>query len=204
MLAIAKQPKGLKRPKNIYRISTSTKNSKPNQHHLILDPVLFPSTELTGFSMVIVFTTPRRFARSHAFSCTSPFFFTSFSTSFIYACFGLLPPLLPLTSNSKVFPMTFFSSFEKKKRKRSLVIFFWFWLPFCFFCFVFICFLPTLYDKQLISELEVPYFRTKKKTYFLLGDRDGDLLDRDRDLFLLSRLLLRLRRLRLKLRRQAG
>ena len=36
-----------------------------NCHHLILDPVLSPSTELTGFRMVIVFTTPRHFDLSH-------------------------------------------------------------------------------------------------------------------------------------------
>ena len=41
----------------------------------MLDPVLSPSTELAGFRMVIVFTTPRNFVRSHASSITSPFFF---------------------------------------------------------------------------------------------------------------------------------
>ena len=32
----------------------------------MLDPVLSPSTELAGFGMVIVFTTPRHFVRLHA------------------------------------------------------------------------------------------------------------------------------------------
>ena len=44
--------------------------------------------------MVIVFTTPRHFVRSHASSFTSPFFFISFSTCFFLVCFGL-----PLSHN---------------------------------------------------------------------------------------------------------
>ena len=70
-----------------------------HHHHHILDPVLFPSTDLHGFRLVIVFTTPCHFVRSHASSFTSPFFFISFSTCFFYVCVGL--PLLPLTSNFK-------------------------------------------------------------------------------------------------------
>ena len=58
-------------------------------HHHMLDPVLFPLTELAGFYMVIVFTTPRHFVRSHASSFTSPFFFISFSTCFFHVCFSL-------------------------------------------------------------------------------------------------------------------
>ena len=45
-----------------------------HHHYHMLDLALFPSTELAGFRMVIVFTTPRRFVRSHAFSFASPSF----------------------------------------------------------------------------------------------------------------------------------
>ena len=55
-----------------------------------------PSTELAGFRMVIVFTTPRHFVRSRASSFPSPFFFISFCTCFFHVCFGLPLPLLPL------------------------------------------------------------------------------------------------------------
>ena len=51
-------------------------------HHFMLDPVLSPLTELAGFRMVIVFTTPHHFVQLHASSFTSPFFFISFSTLF--------------------------------------------------------------------------------------------------------------------------
>ena len=63
--------------------------------HLILDPVLTWSMVLAGFCMVIVFAMPCHFARSHASSLTSPFFFISFSTCFFHVCFGL--PMLPRT-----------------------------------------------------------------------------------------------------------
>ena len=79
----------------------------------MLDPILSPSTELAGLHMVIVFTTPRHFVRSHASSFPSPFFFISFSTCFFHVCFGLPLPLLPLTSNFKAFTITFSSSFLK-------------------------------------------------------------------------------------------
>ena len=77
-------------------------------HHFMLDPVLSLLTELAGFRMVIVFTTPRHFVRSHASSFTSPFFFISFSTCFFHVCLGL--PLLPLTSNFKAFTIHLLSS----------------------------------------------------------------------------------------------
>ena len=88
------------------------------QHHIIisyhmLDPIISPSTELTEFRMVIVFTIPRHFVRSHASSFPSPFFFISFSTCFFHVCFGLPLPLLPLTSNFKAFTITFSFSFLK-------------------------------------------------------------------------------------------
>ena len=79
----------------------------------MLDPVLSPLTKLAGFCVVIVFTTPRRFVRSHASSFTSPFFFSSFSTYFFHVFFGLPLPLLPLTSNFKAFTVPFSSSFLK-------------------------------------------------------------------------------------------
>ena len=79
----------------------------------MLDPVFSPSTELAGFRMVIVFTIPRHFVRSHASSFPSPFFFISFSTCFFHVCFGLSLPLQPLTSNFEAFTITFSSSFLK-------------------------------------------------------------------------------------------
>ena len=84
-----------------------------HHHHHMLDRVLSPSTELAGFRMAIVFTTPRHFVRSHSSSFPSPFFFISFSTCFFHVCFGLPLPLLPLTSNFKAFTITFSSSFLK-------------------------------------------------------------------------------------------
>ena len=83
------------------------------QHHHMLDPVLSPSTELAGFRMVIVFTTPCHFVRSLASSFPSPFFVISFSTCFFHVRFGHPLPLLPLTSNFKAFTITFSSSFLK-------------------------------------------------------------------------------------------
>ena len=85
----------------------------------MLDPVLSPSTGLVGFRMVIVFTTPCHFVRSHAFflffhshlaSFSTPFFFVSFSTCFFHVCFGLL---LPFILNFKAFTIAFSSSFLK-------------------------------------------------------------------------------------------
>ena len=80
-----------------------------NSHHHMLDPILFPLTELAGFCMIIVFTTSCHFIRSHASSFTSPFFFISFFTCFFHVCFGL--PILPLASNFKAFTITVSSSF---------------------------------------------------------------------------------------------
>ena len=76
-----------------------------------LDPVLSLSMELAGFRMVIVFTTPCHFVRSHASLFTSPFFFIWFCTCFFHACFGR--SLLRLTSNFKTFTITFSLSFLK-------------------------------------------------------------------------------------------
>ena len=81
--------------------------------HHIVDPVLFPSTELAEFHIVIVFNMPRHFVQSHASSFTSPYFFISFSTCFFHVCFGLSLPLLPLTLNFKAFAITFSSSILK-------------------------------------------------------------------------------------------
>ena len=82
-----------------------------SSYHM-LNAVFSPSTELARFRLVIVFTIPRHFVRSHASSFSSPFFFISFSTCFFHVCFGLPLPLLPLTSNFKAFTITF-SSFLK-------------------------------------------------------------------------------------------
>ena len=86
--------------------------SSTSSYHM-LDPVFSPSTELAGFRMVIVFTIPRHFVRSHASSFPSPFFFISFSTYFFHVCFGLPLPLQLFTSNFKAFTITFSSSFLK-------------------------------------------------------------------------------------------
>ena len=55
----------------------------------------------------------RHFHWSQASSFPSPFFFMSFSACFFHVCFGLLFPLLLLTSNFKAFIITF-SSFLLK------------------------------------------------------------------------------------------
>ena len=88
----------------------------------MLDPVLSPSMELARFHMVIVFTKPRHFVRSHASSFTSPFFFIAFSTCFFHICFGLPLPLLPLTSNFKAFTITFSSSFLKTWPNHQILL----------------------------------------------------------------------------------
>ena len=82
----------------------------------MLDQVL--STELARFRMVIVFTTPRHFVRSHASIFTSPFFILFF-TCFFHVCFGLSLPVLPLTSNFKAFTITFSSFFSKHDRTTA-------------------------------------------------------------------------------------
>ena len=105
----------------VWNFMTLTVNQKQNTetckndnyHHHMLDPVLSTSTELAGLRIVIVFTTPRHFVRSHASSFTSSFFFISFSTCFFHVGFGLPLPLRPLTSNFKAFTITFSSSFLK-------------------------------------------------------------------------------------------
>ena len=53
-----------------------------SHHHLIFNSLFFSLTELSGFRMVIVFTTPRHFVQSHASCFTSQFFFSSSSTCF--------------------------------------------------------------------------------------------------------------------------
>ena len=46
-----------------------------SHHHLILNPVLSPSTEMAGFCIVIVFAMPCHLVRIHASSFTSQFLF---------------------------------------------------------------------------------------------------------------------------------
>ena len=54
----------------------------------MLDLVLSPSTELTGFRLVIVFTTPRHFVRSYASS--SPVHFSSSHSLLSFSTFVLV------------------------------------------------------------------------------------------------------------------
>ena len=61
----------------------------PSYHyHHMLDPVLSPSTELAGFRMVIVFTAPRHFVRSHISS--SPVYFSSSHSLIAFSTFVLV------------------------------------------------------------------------------------------------------------------
>ena len=98
-----------------YQISITVYGLANGYHHLhhMLDPIFSPSTELAGFRMVIVFTIPRHFVRSHASSFPSQFFFISLSSCFFHVCVGLPLPLLPLTSIFKAFTITFSSFFLK-------------------------------------------------------------------------------------------
>ena len=67
--------------------------------------------------MAIDFTEPRHFVPVHASSFTSPFFFISSFTCFFNVRFDSRPlSILPCTSTSKAFPVTFSSSFVKENQ----------------------------------------------------------------------------------------